>query len=247
MQQLAIGIDPGKDGGIALLEDGKLAQCYKMPVFYARKGTKRREYDDATVMRWLRGIAKRDADIVAAYETYQPHTDGPLTDLDIYQWAEELMESISRHSDIGADARQQYLRSVLTEKIRLIEKRCTGGKQGITSAASQAGGISTWRVHFKWAGIKAMPVYPATWQARILTGYTGEDSKAKAFRAAQSLWPDRYEDFLVKVTKRRKGRLEEILEPHKGMVDAACIAEFARREMSLGPVAVEAATAGELF
>ena len=206
-----------------------------MPVFYVSKALKgRREYDDGAIIRWLRGITKRDADIVAAYEMSQPRTEGPLTTRDVYKWADELMESFSRQTDIGTDARQQYLRSVLTEKIRRIEQRCTGGGQGVLSAAAQGAGIAMWRVNFKWAVIKAMPVYPATWQACILTGYTGEDSKAKAFQAAQSLWPDW--DFMM--PRARK--------PHAGMVDAACIAEFASRWM-LGRAHQVPEAASDLF
>lgn len=68
-------------------------------------------------------------------------------------------------------------------------------------------------------GFKVIRISPQAWQKKILVGCGKGDTKPFALSMARQLWPQ--ESWL------RTTRCET---PHDGMIDAALIAEYARRE-----------------
>jgi len=217
VRTLTVGVDPGKDGAIVVLEDGRrVVQKLVMPMIVPRRGATsgraRREYDDNRILNFLRRMAREDAIVRGVYEVTQPRTAGKLSIREHHTLAAEMVDLFKRAKDILPHARRAFLHSALIEKVKRIESRCTGGRQGVLSAAAQAEGITIWRVAFKAMLIPAEPIYPATWQ-RVLAGFSGADPKARALRAAQSFFPD------VDFRASERARV-----PHKGMVDAALIA-----------------------
>lgn len=72
-------------------------------------------------------------------------------------------------------------------------------------------------------GISYSVVAPQTWQSKMIKGVTGVDTKERAFKVAQSLYPKMH-DVLSRV--KRTGAIEI----NDGACDAICLADFALRE-----------------
>ena len=217
MRHWTIGIDPGLGGGIVRMDGRTIAEAFRMPTI----GTGKRQYDDQAIKKWLQRIkamAGWQIEVVAGYEISQPRTAGRMSASEKFGFAVGWLNDAKKAKGIHFNHRDQYLRDMCLEKINRLEKRCTGGRQGVLSAGRQGESMAMWRVHLMWAGIPAFPIWPATWQSAMIGGFPGENSKEKALCAAQAFWPD--QDWLA--TPRST-------VPHKGIIDAAIIAEFTRQ------------------
>lgn len=92
-----------------------------------------------------------------------------------------------------------------------------GGSKSAQAARSMAGSFHAVRAIFDMKFLNWHRITPQKWQKAIL-GKTCGDTKQRAFVLAKELWPE--EKWLA--TTRCK-------TPHDGMIDAALIAEYARR------------------
>lgn len=102
----------------------------------------------------------------------------------------------------------------------LIEKpNNAGGKITPSTAASMADSFAVLRAMCALKGLRWSPVTPQSWQKEMIPGCEKGQTKQYALSIARNLWPD--EKWLA--TPR-------CTTPHNGMVDAALIAEFARRK-----------------
>lgn len=219
MSLLTIGIDPGRDGGMCLLGINDILELHVIPTLKVKtsRGTFCREYDHGAIKEWLRHVRRDCLTLCAAYEVSKPHTAGRLKPKEIERLSSELVKATDRQADFPPTKRHAYLHAMFGEKIKRIEARCTGGRQGVLSAGAQAEGVTMWPIHFNWAEIPARRLYPAQWQKIALLGFSGQDVKARARQAAQSLFPE--QDFMA--TPRSK-------KPHQGLVEAAMIAVAGR-------------------
>lgn len=93
-----------------------------------------------------------------------------------------------------------------------------GGSKSACAAASMAASFASLRVMCELKGIRYLRVTPQAWQKKMLNCAAGQ-TKPAALTLAHSLWPS--ESWLS--TSRCK-------IPDGGMIDAALIAEYARRE-----------------
>lgn len=93
-----------------------------------------------------------------------------------------------------------------------------GGSKSAKAAVSMAGSFHAIRALLDVKLLRWQPITPRQWQKVLLPGANG-DTKPRALELARRLWPE--EQWLA--TPRCK-------TPHDGMIDAALIAEFGRRE-----------------
>jgi len=91
------------------------------------------------------------------------------------------------------------------------------GSKSAQAAASMAASFGALRGAFQWAGIRFHRIGVKKWQREML-GSGVDDTKKAALTKAKEIWPG--ETWLA--SPRCK-------VPHDGMVDAALIAEYARR------------------
>lgn len=92
------------------------------------------------------------------------------------------------------------------------------GSQSAKAAASMSASFGALRGAFAWAAISFERVNPKTWQKMLLGKVEPGKTKAVALTKARELWPQ--EKWLA------TSRCEK---PHDGLIDAALIAEYARR------------------
>ena len=224
MRYLAMGIDPGKDGGIDIIEGSQVLFRSPMPMIVpeTKKGT--RKYDHAEVKRRLLPfVADRDAgkiEIVAGVEVSWPIPHDK--DLRAIEWdriGKDLCECTVQAKDIAnEEARERFLydRAIGIVRPRFI--KAIKGLEAPIRAFQQGGGVEMWFAHLAWAGIPVIGLTPATWQAEMFRGISGSDSKQKALIVVSRLFPG--------VDWRATERCRVA---HGGMVDAAAIAECTRR------------------
>lgn len=93
-----------------------------------------------------------------------------------------------------------------------------GGSKSAKAAVSMAGSFHAIRALLDVKFLRWEPVTPRQWQRVMLPGCKPGDSKPRALEAARRLWPD--ESWLATPKCRT---------PHDGAIDAALIAEWARR------------------
>jgi hypothetical protein len=93
-----------------------------------------------------------------------------------------------------------------------------GGSQSASAAASMAASFAALRALCELKGLRYHRVTPPQWQKALLNCAKGQ-TKAAALTKARSLWPN--QEWLASPQCRR---------PHDGMIDAALIAEYARRQ-----------------
>lgn len=92
-----------------------------------------------------------------------------------------------------------------------------GGSKSASAAKSMAASFHTLRTICELKGLSYHRISPQRWQKQMLSCGAGE-TKLAAVKLAQHRWPD--DSFLA--TKRSK-------VPHSGLVDAALIAEYWRK------------------
>jgi hypothetical protein len=92
-----------------------------------------------------------------------------------------------------------------------------GGSKSAAAASSMAASFAALRSLCELRGLRYLRITPQKWQKEMLNCETGQ-TKPAALTLARSLWPA--ESWLP--TQRCK-------KPDEGMIDAALIAEFARR------------------
>jgi hypothetical protein len=93
-----------------------------------------------------------------------------------------------------------------------------GGSQSASAAASMAASFAALRAQCELKGLRYHRITPQQWQKPMLNCAKGETKKA-ALTKARSLWPS--QSWLASAQCRT---------PHDGMIDAALIAEYARRQ-----------------
>ena len=103
------------------------------------------------------------------------------------------------------------------EKITAIIEE-PGGSRSAQAASSMAGSFQALRALCVLKGLRWHRVTPQAWQRSMLPGCKAGDTKPRALAEVRQLWPA--ETFLASDRSRI---------PHDGMVDAALIAEIARR------------------
>ena len=116
----------------------------------------------------------------------------------------------------------QFKRLIPTGECFICYER-PGGSKNANAAASMADSFARMDTVLQIIGARRDPITPQKWQKMFWTKPKmpkGKkfDTKAAALKVASQLWPD--QNWLA--TKRSR-------VPHNGLVDAALIAEFARR------------------
>jgi hypothetical protein len=99
-----------------------------------------------------------------------------------------------------------------------------GKFDGAVASFSTGNGFGLWEGLLIGLQIPYEIVNPKTWQAVMLKGVVGPDTKTKAALVARRLRPD--VDWRADPTSRRSVKL------HTGICDAFCIAEYGRRAMA---------------
>lgn len=94
-----------------------------------------------------------------------------------------------------------------------------GGSKSYNAAVSMAGSFHALRAMFELLSFRLIRITPQKWQKPMLNCQKDQDTKQVADQLRRSLWPD--ESFLA--TDRCK-------KADLGLIDAALIAEYARRE-----------------
>lgn len=93
-----------------------------------------------------------------------------------------------------------------------------GGSKSTCAAASMAASFASLRAMCELKGVRYLRVTPQKWQKAMLNCEPGQ-TKPAALTLARSLWPG--ESWLP---------TDRCMKPDEGMIDAALIAEYARRE-----------------
>lgn len=99
----------------------------------------------------------------------------------------------------------------------VVERQHAMPAQGRTSCLSIGYGWGLWVMAATALGIPQQSVSAKTWQTEVLRGVAGTDTKARAFRAVESLVPT-----MALVPPGRK-------RPHDGIADGTCMAIWAVR------------------
>ena len=107
---------------------------------------------------------------------------------------------------------------VATDKFSVIVEE-PGGSKSAMAATSMAGSFHSLRSMCVLKNLRWHRITPQSWQKEMIPGCKAGETKPRALAASRQLWPD--EPFLAS---------ERCRVPHDGLVDAALIAEFARRK-----------------
>lgn len=105
----------------------------------------------------------------------------------------------------------------LSNAIYIVEE--PGGSKSAKAATSMAGSFHSLRGFFEAKFLRWERITPQSWQKSLLPGCKTGDTKPRALELASRLWPN--ETFLATDRSRK---------PHEGIIDAALIAEYARRQ-----------------
>ena len=105
----------------------------------------------------------------------------------------------------------------LSNAVYVLEE--PGGSKSAKAATSMAGSFHSLRGFFEAKFLRWERITPQLWQKQMIPGCKAGDSKPRALELASRLWPQ--ETWLAS---------ERCCTPHDGMIDAALIAEYARRQ-----------------
>lgn len=149
---------------------------------------------------------------------------GALAEIDasgqLVDWIKMPIQRNRKGLEIDAVALHGWLQ--MTKALRLgsitviIEE--PGGAKSYKAAVSMAGAFHAARAVLDVLGIRYHRITPQSWQKRMLRCNKKQDTKPAALILARQLWPD--ENWL---------RSDRCTTPHDGAIDAALIAEYARR------------------
>ena len=149
---------------------------------------------------------------------------GAVTVLDnagaIVAWAPMPVQRARKGNEVDVMALTKWLNRlhhpVDESTIYTIEE--PGGSKSARAASGMAGSFHAVRAVLTLRGARWDRVTPRAWQKVMLPGCGKGETKARALEAARRLWPD--EKWL---------RTDKCTTPHDGAIDAALIAEWARR------------------
>lgn len=105
----------------------------------------------------------------------------------------------------------------LSDATYIIEE--PGGSKSANAARSMAGSFHSVRGLLETKFLRWERITPQSWQRNLIPGAKAGETKARALELASRLWPR--ETWLAS---------EKCRTPHDGMIDAALIAEYARRK-----------------
>lgn len=179
-----LGIDPGIDGALFLLEDGLPAGWATMPTIKVQVGFQK-----------SKGKLKYDQD---------------GNKIPKFKTEVEPIEMV------------KVFRKFAPDHI-FLEEVSSRPAQGVVSVFSFGRSFGDVRTAYAWLGCELTRVRPRPWQDVIFEGMKGKDSKKLAEAAVRKLWPD--------LDLRRSKRARKF---HGGACDAACIAEYGRRQLAEG-------------
>lgn len=103
------------------------------------------------------------------------------------------------------------------EKLQVVIEE-PGGSKSAKAACSMAGSFHALRALCVLRGLRWHRVTPQAWQKAMLPGCASGETKARALSEARQLWPD------VSFLASERSRIAD-----SGLIDAALIAEWARR------------------
>lgn len=106
---------------------------------------------------------------------------------------------------------------VTTDKTVVVIEE-PGGSKSYNAAVSMAGSFHSLRALFEISRFRLVRITPQKWQKPMLNCQKDQDTKQVADQLRRSLWPD--ESFLAS---------ERCKKADLGLIDAALIAEYARR------------------
>lgn len=104
----------------------------------------------------------------------------------------------------------------LSNAVYILEE--PGGSKSAKAAKSMAGSFHSLRGFFETKMLRWERITPQSWQKVILPGCKAGETKKRALARASELWPE--ESFILKGCR----------VPHDGIIDAALIAEYGRRQ-----------------
>lgn len=157
----------------------------------------------------MKSIIGVDSGISGAICLLSPHSK-------IIDWTDMPIQKTRKGNEINVISVREFLRNMTPESsVFVIEE--PGGSKSAKAAASMAASFGSLRALASIMGYRIVRVTPQQWQKAML-GTTKGDSKKVALTLARQLWPE--EKWLA---------TERCTTPHDGGVDAALIAEYARR------------------
>lgn len=217
---IAMGIDPGKQGAAVVTESSTVLEKFCTPT---RPGKRGRVYQHDLIKEWLDGVVERyrDDQIVCGLEISWPiPTKDVLPETRYYQFAEDVQKVFHQSPDFAENAQQEYETHAVIELARRLVKDFSGGKESNITSFQQGGGSMLWVVHLSYhPQIRWAAYAPAKWHSVICVGVSGATAKDRAWEACKRLYPD--QDFRSSNRARKQ---------HSGLVDAADLAEMARRD-----------------
>ena len=179
-----LGIDPGIDGSLFLLENDKPGKWFIMPTIKVQVGFQK-----------SKGKLKYDAD---------------GNKIPKFKTEVEPVEMVRVFRELAPDH-------------IFLEEVSSRPAQGVVSVFSFGRSFGDVRTAGAWLGCPLTRIRPQIWQDVIFEGLKGKDSKKLAEAAVRKLWPD--------LDLRRSKRARKF---HEGTCDAACIAEYGRRQLAEG-------------
>lgn len=108
---------------------------------------------------------------------------------------------------------------LITRDDAIIAIEEPGGSKSAKAATSMAGSFHALRALCALKRLRWERITPQLWQKSMLPGANAGETKPRALEAVKRLWPN--ETFLA---------TERSTKPHEGLIDAALIAEYARRK-----------------
>ena len=130
------------------------------------------------------------------------------------------IQKARKGNEIDAKAVWQWISDmdISYDKLTVIIEE-PGGSKSAKAATSMAGSFHCLRTICEIKGIRWHRITPQIWQKDLLPGCKSGDTKPRALAAVKALWPG--ESFLATECSK---------VAHEGLVDAALIAEYARRK-----------------
>lgn len=179
-----LGIDPGIDGALVLMDGELPVKWAVMPTVKAQAGFRKRNG---------RLIYDENGNKIPKYRTEV-----------------DPVEMVRIFRDFAPDH-------------IFLEEVTSRPAQGVVSVFSFGRSFGDVRTAGAWLGCDLTRVRPQEWQKAIFKGLDRKDSKIMAVETVCNLWPG------INLRKSKRAR-----KLHGGLCDAACIAEYGRRQLAEG-------------